>query len=59
MRHRVEFLCASMSGAQGWERGKYRQDVNGQRNNRIGILHDRIISVVVLPMIRLRSREWP
>lgn len=30
-----------------------------QRNSMIGILHERIISVVVEPMIRLRMREWP
>ena len=28
-------------------------------NNNTGILHERIIAVVVEPMIRLRMREWP
>jgi hypothetical protein len=28
-------------------------------NRSTGVLHSRIMAVVVLPMIRLRIREWP
>ncbi len=55
----VQTLLAMATHAGRAEPAALRGRAGGQRSSTTGILQERIISVVVEPMIRLRMREWP